>query len=162
MDEQRGDPAGARPDRVRRHTAPEVLARIDGDTCQRLIDDAASGEVPPARFEAMEREWDVDRCIEAEAALTGLAGIALAASVHRRFMLVPGLVASMLVVYALRGWYPLLPLLRRMGVRTSREIQREHYALKALRGDFRMRTEAARPLASNGSGTTSDIAKGKP
>jgi hypothetical protein len=36
----------------------------------------------------------------------------------------------------LKGWYPLLPAFRRMGVRTSREIARERYALKALRGDF--------------------------
>jgi hypothetical protein len=29
-----------------------------------------------------------------------------------------------------------MPLFRRFGVRTSREIERERYALKALRGDF--------------------------
>jgi hypothetical protein len=38
--------------------------------------------------------------------------------------------------HALQGWCPPLPLLRRLGVRTQQEIERERYALKALRGDF--------------------------
>jgi hypothetical protein len=40
-------------------------------------------------------------------------------------------------MHAFSGRYPVLPVLRRMGLRTSREIARERYALKALRGDFR-------------------------
>jgi hypothetical protein len=36
------------------------------------------------------------------------------------------------------GWYPLMPLFRRLGIRTAREIERERYALKALRGDFQV------------------------
>ena len=49
----------------------------------------------------------------------------------------PGLAAGMVLVHALNGWYPLLPLFRRRGVRSQDEIDRERYALKALRGDFR-------------------------
>ena len=36
----------------------------------------------------------------------------------------------------MQGWYPLLPLFRRMGIRTRQEIDREKFALKTLRGDF--------------------------
>jgi hypothetical protein len=32
--------------------------------------------------------------------------------------------------------HPPIPLFRRLGVRTAREIERERYAIKALRGDF--------------------------
>jgi hypothetical protein len=43
----------------------------------------------------------------------------------------------MMLLHAIHGWYPLLPVLRRIGVRSQDEIERERYALKALRGDFR-------------------------
>jgi hypothetical protein len=42
----------------------------------------------------------------------------------------------MLLVHASHGWYPLLPLFRRLGVCTRDEIERERFALKAIRGDF--------------------------
>lgn len=48
----------------------------------------------------------------------------------------PGGAAGIMLVHALNGWYPLLPLFRRLGVRSQDEIDRERYALKALRGDF--------------------------
>jgi hypothetical protein len=38
--------------------------------------------------------------------------------------------------HAIRGWCPPVPLFRRLGVRTQREIGREIVALKTLRGDF--------------------------
>lgn len=124
-------------DRVRRHTAAAVLDRIDRDTESRLLDGARRGT--PALSEhiaSLEREWDTDRLIEAEAAGTALTGLALAAFVHPRLILVPGVVAAAVFLHATTGWYPLLALLRRLGVRSPREIERERYALKALRGDF--------------------------
>lgn len=125
-------------DRVRAHTAAEVLRRIDGDTTARLHQLATS---PPediaGRLEALDREWDTDRTIELEASLMGLAGLALGAMVDRRFLALPAMVGSAVFLHAMTGWYPLLPLFRRLGFRSSREIARERYALKALRGDFR-------------------------
>ena len=44
---------------------------------------------------------------------------------------------ALLLQHALQGWCPPLPVFRRWGVRTAREIEEERYALKALRGDFR-------------------------
>ena len=41
-----------------------------------------------------------------------------------------------LLQHALQGWCPPVPVFRRLGVRTTAEIDRERYALKALRGDF--------------------------
>jgi DNA-binding transcriptional ArsR family regulator len=38
--------------------------------------------------------------------------------------------------HATQGWCPPLPLFRKRGVRTRKEIEREKYALKALRRDF--------------------------
>jgi hypothetical protein len=82
-------------------------------------------------------EWDFERVVEVEASLTGLMGLVLGAISGRRFFFfMPGIAASMLLVHALHGWYPLLPVLRRIGVRSQNEIDTEYYALKLLRGDF--------------------------
>jgi hypothetical protein len=40
------------------------------------------------------------------------------------------------VQHALQGWCPPIPAFRALGVRTRPEIDREKYAIKALRGDF--------------------------
>ena len=125
------------PDRVRRRTAQSVLRRIDDDTSARLVTYAsAPRERIEERMRALDREWDTDRVLETEAAITALAGLALGLLVNRRFAAVPGLVASAVFLHATTGWYPLLPLFRRLGIRTAREIARERYALKALKGDF--------------------------
>jgi hypothetical protein len=124
-------------DRVRRHTAAEVLRRIDDETVASLIRCADSDpQATEARLDALDREWDTDRALEAEAAAMGLAGLALGAFVSARLLALPAFVAAALLTHALTGRYPLMPLFRRMGIRTAREIARERYALKALRGDF--------------------------
>jgi hypothetical protein len=124
-------------DRVRMHTAAAVLRRIDDETVDRLRDYADAGaETISLRLQELDREWDIDRVIEAEAASTGLLGLALGALWWRGFLAVPAWVGGALLVHALIGWYPLLPVLRRERLRTAREIARERYALKALRGDF--------------------------
>lgn len=124
-------------DPVRRHTAAAVLRRIDDTTIASL--ERHAGAAPNGiglRLAALEREWDVDRTIELEAAATGLVGIALTAFGRDRLVALPMFVGAMLLTYATTRRYPLLPVLRRLGVRSAREIAREHYALKALRGDF--------------------------
>jgi hypothetical protein len=137
-------------DRVRAHTAAAVLQRIDEDTAAHL-DRAARGD--PAligeRLEALDREWNTDRVIELEAACTGLAGLALGVLARPAFLSLPAIVGAALFVHAAKGPYPLLPALRRLGFRTAREIARERYALKALRGDFHDIGDAQR--RSNGS-----------
>jgi hypothetical protein len=59
----------------------------------------------------------------------------LAAGAQTPFML-PVLVTGFLFQHATQGWCPPVPILRRLGYRTAREIETERIALKALRGDF--------------------------
>lgn len=123
-------------DRARRHTARTVLRRIDDDTVDHL---AAVQEDPLSterRLAELDREWDLDRTIECEAAAMGLAGLALGAFVRPAFLALPAMVGAGVFLFGTLGLYPLLPIFRRAGVRTAREIQRERYAIKALRGDF--------------------------
>jgi len=45
-------------------------------------------------------------------------------------------VGGFLLQHGVQGWCPPLGILRRLGVRTPREIEAERYALKSIRGDF--------------------------
>jgi hypothetical protein len=74
--------------------------------------------------------------LQANAGTLALTGTLLGLRVDRRFLVLPGVVYSFFLQHALHGWCPPIPVLRRLGVRTSREIERERYALKVLRGDF--------------------------
>lgn len=124
-------------DRVRAATPREVNERIDRETEQNLLTSAsADGQVLREKIIAAGYEWSFDRVVEVEAALTGIAGLILGVAINRRFLAITGFAASMMLVHSLHGWYPLLPVLRRLKVRSQSEIDREYYALKALCGDF--------------------------
>ena len=87
------------------------------------------------RLRELELEWDIERVLEANASIAMLTSLTLGASVDRRWFALSGIVAAFLLQHAVQGWCPPMPILRRMGLRTSYEID-ERYALKAIRGDF--------------------------
>lgn len=89
------------------------------------------------RLEELEHEWDIERILEANAASFSLLGLMLGLAVNRRWYLFSAGVAGFLLQHALQGWCPPVPVFRRLGIRTSREIEYERNALKALRGDYR-------------------------
>lgn len=123
-------------DRVRRRTAPEVLRRIDDAALGGLARCADAPQQIERRLAELDREWDTDRVLETEAAAMGLAGLALGVFVRRPLLVLPAVVAAAVLLQATTGRYPLMPLFRRLGLRTAKEIERERHALKALRGDF--------------------------
>ena len=88
------------------------------------------------RLKELDEEWDIERMLEANAATASLIGLALGATVDRRWYFLPTAVAAFLLQHAVQGWCPPLPVFRRLGIRTSYEIDHERYALKAMRGDF--------------------------
>lgn len=88
------------------------------------------------RIEELDREWDVERTLEAGAAVLALAGLALGAVRDRRWLLIPAAVLPILAEHGVTRWSPPVPLLRRLGLRSRKEVERERYALKVLRGDF--------------------------
>jgi hypothetical protein len=129
--------------RVPKHTAPEINERIRQQTQDRIALAVAGGpEGIQRRLEELDREWDIERMLEANAASISLVGLGLGAFIHRRFFALPALVAGFLLQHALQGWCPPVPVLRRLGFRTQTEIEQERYALKLLRGDFK---EVANP-----------------
>lgn len=96
----------------------------------------ASPEAITRRLEELDHEWDVERVLEANAASIAFTGCLLTAAVDRRWIFLPLAVTAFLFQHAIQGWCPPLPVIRRLGVRTMREIDEERFALKALRGDF--------------------------
>jgi hypothetical protein len=112
-------------DRIQARTLHDVSRFIGADPV--FIDE---------RIDQLEREWDIERTLEANAASVSLIGLGLGLFVDRRFFLLPAAVAAFLLQHALQGWCPPLPLLRRLGLRTSAEIHNEIIALRILRGDF--------------------------
>ncbi len=124
-------------DRVRAQTATEINDQIDVQTRNRLMRAAGA---PPAvlgrLITDLEEEWDIERWLETNASLLALSGTLLGALVNKKFLILPALVLPFLLQHAIQGWCPPLPLFRRKGVRTRKEIETEKYALKALRGDF--------------------------
>jgi hypothetical protein len=124
--------------RVAQATADAVNEDIRRGTAASVAGHAAAGETAVARrLGELDREWDIERVLEANAATITLLGLGLGATVSRRFYLLPAVVAGFLLQHALQGWCPPVPFFRRRGVRTPAEIGHERYALKALRGDFR-------------------------
>jgi hypothetical protein len=97
---------------------------------------AAHPERIDERLEELDREWDIERTLEANAATLAFTGVVLSATVDKRWLALPALVTAFLFQHAVQGWCPPLPVLRKWGFRTMREIDTERYALKALRGDF--------------------------
>lgn len=123
-------------ERVPSHTAEKVNRRIHDNMKSRLLYYAEHTDDIDVRLGELEREWDIERKLETNASLLALAGTVLGATVNRRFLFIPAVVTGFLAQHALQGWCPPLPIFRRLGTRTVREIEKERYALKYLRGDF--------------------------
>ena len=124
-------------DRVRAHTHVDVQSRLDEDLERRVAGYAdASPDRIGARLQELDREWDIERYLEANASSLAAAGIVAGGLFSRRLLLLPLAVMLFLLQHAVQGWCPPMALFRRRGVRTRREIDLERYALKVLRGDL--------------------------
>ncbi len=123
-------------ERVPTHTRQSVNRQIQDEVAASVRWYAAHPEGIDRRLRELDQEWDTERMLEANAATLAFAGVALGATVDKRRLALPALVTAFLFQHAVQGWCPPLPILRRLGFRTAREIDEERYALKALRGDF--------------------------
>lgn len=125
-------------ERVPAQTAEYVNEEIRQTAEQNVARAVAGGpQAIKKRLNELGQEWDIERTLEANAATAVLVGVALGATVDKRFFYFPAVIAGFLLQHALQGWCPPLLAFRRMGVRTQSEIDAERNALKALRGDYR-------------------------
>lgn len=124
-------------ERVPSQTAEEVNQQIEEQTAHNVAQYlTASRAGIDRRLAELDEEWDIERTLDANAAMASLVGLTLGATVDRRWFLFPAAVAGFLLQHAMQGRCPPLPIFRRLGFRTQSEIDYERYSLKFLRGDF--------------------------
>ena len=123
--------------RVREASTDKSNREIDRKTLKNIRQHSTlSDQQITQRLSELSREWDVEKTLEVNASSLALIGLALGTFVNKRWYILPGVVATFLLQHGLQGWCPPLPLFRKMGIRTRREIDEEKYALKVFRGDF--------------------------
>lgn len=122
--------------RVPEHTKEEVNARIRYLTEARIAYYGEHPEEIDRRLRQLDEEWDIERVLEANASALAFSGTMLGLFVAKKWLLLPAVVTGFLFQHAIQGWCPPIALLRRLGVRTPREIEWERNALKAIRGDY--------------------------
>ena len=81
------------------------------------------------RIADLDKEWDIERTLELNASLLSLTGVVLSATVSKKWLWLPAIVVGFLVQHAIQGWSPPIALLRRMNIRTRKEIEKERHGL---------------------------------
>ncbi len=133
--------------RVGLHTDPVVNSEIREKTINdlRSVQDA-NVDVINHRLRKLEQEWDMDRVLETSASAFAVAGTMLGFSRGKKWFLLTGAAGGFLLLHAIKGWCPPMPLFRRLGVRTSDEIANERMVLKMMRRDFEHLPQDAREM----------------
>lgn len=123
--------------RVELDTDPIVNSEIREKTINELrsVQDA-NVDVINNRLDMLNEEWDLERALETSASALVVAGTVLGFARGRKWFLLSGTVGGFLLMHALKGWCPPVPLFRRLDVRTSHEIANERMVLKMMRKDF--------------------------
>lgn len=126
-------------DRVVKATPQSLNEEIEMEMWERVEDyvDKSPAEISK-RIEELEKEWDIERYLEVNMSTIALSGlIAGVATKNNNWLILPAVVLGFFFQHAVQGWCPPLPILRKLHIRTRKEIEREKYALKFIRGDFK-------------------------
>ena len=122
-------------DRVPESTSERINERIRRRTAERIEFYRDHPDEIDDRLEELDREWDIERTLEANASALILITLALGMTKHRKFLVFPAVIAGLLFQHAIQGWCPPIPVLRRLGIRTQREISEERHALRAIQNE---------------------------
>jgi hypothetical protein len=123
--------------RVQKSTSSQLNQKIEQQSEERIRQyQSESTDRITQRLQELDREWDVERTLQTNFATVSILGVLLTSRLSRRWSILSFGVPAFMVQHALQGWCPPLAVLRRLGVRTAKEINDERFALKSLRGDF--------------------------
>ncbi|HYO55083.1 hypothetical protein [Archangium sp.] len=130
-------------DRVRRHGPEKANEELMREARERIARYANRPlDEVEERLRELDREWDLERSLQVNAAAWSLVGLVLGVTVSRKWLVVPGVMAGFLLQYGLMGWSPPVSVMRRLKSRTRGEIEAEKLTLRVQRGDFRGMDEA--------------------
>ena len=121
--------------RVQEHTAEYINRRIRRELEANVHFYAEHSELIDDRLSELDAEWNIERVLETNASALSLFGI-LMAKRNCKWLVLPFAISAFLLQHAIQGWCPPLEVLRRIGIRTAKEIHQERQALRVLRGDF--------------------------
>ena len=121
--------------RVMESTSPAINECLRRELEARIYYCAVNPHKIDERLAELDREWDMERTLQTQAAGLSLLGILMSIR-SKAWLILPLAVGGFLMQHALQGWCPPVEIFRRLGVRTTKEINDERYALRALRGDF--------------------------
>lgn len=117
-------------ERVVRHT-PEAANRRIQNLTQCSIDYYRNHpDQIERRLKELDQEWDIERALEINASSLIFGGSLLGLIVSKKFLLLPLAVSGFLLQHASQGWCPPLGMFRRLGYRTTAEIEAERHALQ--------------------------------
>ena len=120
-------------DHVRKVTSTDINQRIIKEIERNILYYSTQNpESIKKRIGKLEKEWDVERTLELNASVFALCGIVLASVHNKKWLIFSGLVTSFLAQHSIQGWCPPIPLFRKLGIRTQKEIQTERHALLEL------------------------------
>jgi hypothetical protein len=89
------------------------------------------------RLLELDHEMDIESYMQTENAALTLAGIVLSITSNRAWIALSLATSILSLANVVRGRNNPLPVFRKLGFRTRGEIEKERYALKAIRGDFK-------------------------
>ncbi len=123
--------------RVFLSTNKQVNQKIKTETLKRikLYRDKTPIELSE-RINQLNKEWDTERILEANASFIILISSILGFVFSYYWFFLVGVISFFLLVHAIQGWCPPVPLIRRLGIRTPEEISDEKTVIKYIRGDF--------------------------
>ena len=119
--------------KVKLHTKREINEKIEQKTQQNIKEyQGASKELLNKRLQQLDREWDTERVLETKATSLILIFTILGFAKRKCWFFLSGIVSFSLLLHAILGWCPSLPIIRCLGIRTPEEIQDEKTAIKSL------------------------------
>ena len=91
-------------ERVELNTCDVVNERIRTETFDRVNEyRSAHPSRISSRLRELDREWDIERCLETAAPTFSLIGLALGATKDRRWFILPAVVQAFFLQHALQG-----------------------------------------------------------
>lgn len=119
--------------RVRLHTNKYINEKIKENTLRNIsYYTGKDNKEIIDRIESLNREWDIERVLETNAASVVILSTIFGFKVNKKWFALSGIAGAFLLQHAIQGWCPPVPVFRRLGVRTSSEINYEKQALKNL------------------------------
>lgn len=120
-------------ERVQRSTSEKLNKQIYEETLANVSRyvNADKTEIN-RRICELDREWDTERVLEANASSLIILSTLLGFTRNKNWFILSGIVGLFLLQHSLQGWCPPIPIIRRLGVRTESEINKERNLLKSL------------------------------